>query len=211
MEDDPRKRVVREGYDAIAGQYLDWSRNSSVRQLYLEKLLALLPSDARVLELGCGAGVPVTRALAEKHRVTAIDVSGEQIALAKVLVPTAELLCADMMAVDFPENSFDAVAAFYSISHVPREEQPELLRRVTRWLKPDGIFLGTLGALESPGKTERDWLGVPMFFSHFDAPTNLTLVRAAGLDILSADIVVQDLVGEENVIFLWVIARRAKP
>ena len=54
--------------------------------------------------------------------------------------------------------AFDAVVACYSIIHVPRGEQPELVRRIHRWLKPGGRFLANwaLGAWE--GK-EENWEG----------------------------------------------------
>ena len=63
---DEPKRIVERGYDAIADRYLAWSgeRPSRARQRALELVLAELPADAEILELGCGAGIPMTAALA---------------------------------------------------------------------------------------------------------------------------------------------------
>ncbi len=109
------KRIVAEGYDEIAQRYLAWSAfaPSPERMQQLARLLDLLPPDAVVLELGCGAGVPVTQALAERSRVTGVDISAEQIALAERYVPDATFLRADMTTLDFAAGSFDAVVSFY--------------------------------------------------------------------------------------------------
>ena len=40
-----------------------------------QELVARLPKGARVLELGCGAGVPDTQRLAARFQLTGVDVS----------------------------------------------------------------------------------------------------------------------------------------
>lgn len=209
MSDDP-KRTVADGYDLIAQRYLDWSgiNPSSPRARYLERLLALLPAGAELLELGCGAGVPVARALAERCRVTGVDISAAQIALARQHVPGATFIQADMAALDFPPASFDAVVGFYSLIHLPRAEHAALLGRIASWLRPGGLLLATMGANDAPGNVEPDWLGAPMFWSHFDADTNRALVRQAGLDVLDESVIADDEHGQP-VPFLWIVARQA--
>lgn len=205
---DPRKQIVRDAYDAIADKYLEWSQNSRVRARYLAKFLSLLPNrDAQVLELGCGAGLPVTKALAERASVTAVDISTAQIARTAVNAPSAKVLCTDMMALEFPEAHFDAVCAFYAITHLPREEHGEMFHRIARWLKPGGHFLASLGVSETDGE-DANWLGAPNFFSHYDRETSLRLIANTGLALCEHACVGQDVAGEEGLEFLWIIARR---
>jgi SAM-dependent methyltransferase len=208
MTGDPKK-IVADGYDEIAQRYLAWSAldPSPERMRYLGRLLDLLPSGAEVLELGCGAGVPVTQALAEHCRVTGVDISAEQIALAERHVPDATFIRADITTLGFPAGSFDAVVAFYTLIHVPRAEHAALLARIAGWLRPRGLLFATMGAHDSPDGVEPDWLGAPMFFSHFDAETNRDMVRRAGFEILTAEVVPEDEDGE-TVEFLWVAARK---
>ena len=206
MEDE-RKRIVASGYDRIAAEYLLRYGTSTVRSRWLAELLALLPraGGARVLDLGCGAGVPVARAVvAAGHHVLGLDGSQQQIALARRNVPGAEFMCADMTAVDLAEASFEAVVAFYSIVHVPRSEHARLFRRIARWLVPGGVFLASLGSGASADWTG-EWLGTDMFFSHYDANTNLALLAAAGLLKERAEELDQD---NEDARFLWVVARK---
>lgn len=202
------KQIVAAGYDAMAQRYLEWSplRPSAVRLHYLQRAVDLIPAGADVLELGCGAGIPMTRALAAKRHVTGVDISAAQVEMARRNVPAAAFLQADMTALEFPPASFDAVVAFYSLTHVPRDEQPELLRRIGGWLRHGGVFLASMGADSSPDEVEDDWLGVPMFFSHFGARRNRRLVEDAGLVVEEARIRIEPE-DRHDARFLWIIAR----
>jgi SAM-dependent methyltransferase len=202
------KRIVAEGYDAISDRYLAWSdlRPSPTRLRYLALALELIPAGSDVLELGCGAGIPMTAALAEGRTVTGIDISATQIAAARRNVPGATFTKADMTALDFEPASFDAVVAFYALTHVPRDEQGDLLARIRRWLRPGGLFLASMGADDEPGDVEADWLGVDMYFSHYGAKANRRLVERAGLVIERAEIAVEPE-DRHDARFLWVVAR----
>jgi SAM-dependent methyltransferase len=204
------KRIVEEGYDRIAERHLAWAQRtrSEERERYARLLLGLLPEGATVLELGCGAGLPSTRQLAQRLRVTGVDISPRQLELARVNVPDATYIQGDMCRLDLPPESFDAVAAFYSIIHVPQHEQSRLLRNVAGWLRPDGILIASLSARRTDAGYEEDWLGAPMFWSGFDAATNRGLVEEAGLHIELERIETADEDGTP-VSFLWVVARKA--
>ena len=105
------KTIVRSGYDAISEAYR--SDSFPLAGTWYETALrvldtALLPGSA-VLDLGCGCGVPVAAQLAGSHRVTGVDLSERQIERARVLVPAAEFVRADMASIEFPARSFDAI------------------------------------------------------------------------------------------------------
>ena len=199
------KIIVAQAYDQIAEIYLHRFGNSAVRQFWLDQLIARLPSGVRVLDLGCGAGLPVARDLQDcGFVVTGIDGSARQIELARGNVPGATFIQADMTSAEFAAASFDAVTAFYSITHVPRDQHAELFLRIANWLQPGGLLLASLGA-EAAADWTGEWLGTEMFFSQHDAATNLRLIRETGLIVERADIVAQD---DEDAKFLWVIARK---
>jgi 2-polyprenyl-3-methyl-5-hydroxy-6-metoxy-1,4-benzoquinol methylase len=167
------KEVVARGYDEIANSYLDRFVSSAVRDMWSERFGALLPGKARVLDLGCGAGIPVAKRLAELgHKVTGVDSSARQVQLARAHVAAATFLHADMTSIELPAALFDGVAAFYSITHVPAAELGPLLARISIWLKSDGIFVGSFGAGEAHDWTG-EWLGTEMFFGHNDEAANV--------------------------------------
>src|SRR5688572_18409924 len=207
---DRRKEIVAAGYDRLAATYLEWGREVTVdpRERMLEAFMSRLPDGARVLDLGCGAGLPSTRDLAaSRFRVVGVDISPVQLELARRNVPAAEFLEGDITEVDFADSTFDGVAAFYAISHVPREEHPQLFTDVFRWLVPGGLFLATLGASDAPDWTG-EWLGEQMFFSSHDTDVNRQLLKTAGFELLIDEVLDT---GEPGgiVTFLWVLARKA--
>jgi len=203
------KQIVEAGYDRIAERYAEWTGETLVeeRETYVSLLFERLPEGAEVLELGCATGVPTTRELVKRFSVTGVDISAKNIALAKQQVPEAKFEQADITRLDLPPASFDAVIAFYTITHVPRGEHATLLRDAATWLRPGGLFVASMGAGDDPGTVEEDWLGAPMYFSAFDSATNRRLVEEAGLQLVSADEFTGDEDGEP-VTFLWVVARK---
>jgi SAM-dependent methyltransferase len=201
------QEVVAQSYDAIADRYLQWTIGSKVRRHYVDRLIGLLPPGGNFLDLGCGAGMPVTAELAKHGRVTGVDISEHQLSLATKNVPSGGFLQADMAALDFPLDTFHVVASFYAITHVPRDCHADLFRRIYGWLRDGGFFLASLGAGDSPDITVGDWLGVPMFFSHFNAAMNRKLIRDAGFKVIEEQLMPED---GDDATFLWVLARKPR-
>lgn len=202
-------QLVAHGYDQIARQYLAWREEEPL--LFREELQDLansLPPNARVLDAGCGAGVPVTQFLSEKFHVTGVDISREQIALAHARVPAAEFIQGDMVALDAlcaPE-SFDAVTCIYALIHVPRERHTRVLENFQRVLKRSGYLLLIAGNNDTQGDTD-NFFGTAMYWSHFDRATGLQMIRAAGFEIIW-DKVVSDRPSGSHVL---VLARKNRP
>lgn len=201
---DPKK-VVEQGYDRVAEGYLASKDPADPTTLdALGKLAASIPVGGAVLDLGCGAGVPVTQWLAEHgYDVTGVDISERQLELARQRIPNAGFVQSDMASLDFPPGTFDAVVAFYSIIHVPREEHEDLLSRICEWLKPGGRFLATwpLTGWEGQEENWQGWGGT-VWWSHYGRDEYLAMIPAAGFIIEWAD----EHHGGES--WLWVMARR---
>lgn len=111
------KALVQRGYDLCAASYEQARKDEANPQLDL--LTRRLASGAQVLDIGCGAGVPIARALAQRFRVTGVDISSEQIRRAQENVPEGTFLQGDIMSLTFSPASFDAAVAFYSLSTCP--------------------------------------------------------------------------------------------
>ncbi|MDE2767447.1 MAG: class I SAM-dependent methyltransferase [Chloroflexota bacterium] len=174
--------LVRRGYDACAGAYHEARKTQAPTEL--RELMDRLEAAAEVLDLGCGAGVPIARSLAARHRVTGVDISREMVSLARRNVPTGDFICADVASIDLDPASFDAVVAICSIFHLPRAEQPALFRKVHRWLRPGGYFLCTLSHHSEAGYTEDGFFGVTMYWSNYALGEYVETLADLGFEVL---------------------------
>ena len=201
-EPDP-KETVRRGYDELSWRYRSDDEFPPQYGPWIERLSdAVAATQARVLDLGCGCGVPVARELTKRGAaVTGIDISEVQISRARQLVPSATFLQADLTDVAFDEAAFDAVCSFYTLIHLPDADQEAVIGRAGTWLTPGGLFLATVGHTAWTGVEQR-WLGgdAAMWWSHPDEATYRRWIVAAGLDILDRQFVPEGSSG--HVLFL---------
>lgn len=183
-----RRDLVRRGYDAISRAYRDDEGSASPgtdertdhHERWVDELAQLMTPRARVLDLGCGAGVPATKRLAEKaFDVLGLDISAVQIARARHLVPGATFEQADMVTWEHAPASFDAVVSFYALIHVPLQDQRNLLPKIRRWLHVGGYLLAIVGFEGWTGV--EDYFGAPMFWDHADRSTYLAWLTEARL------------------------------
>jgi ubiquinone/menaquinone biosynthesis C-methylase UbiE len=180
------KPLVERGYDFCAGAYDETRKNQAGPELsFLTKRLR--DFDA-VLDVGCGAGVPYTRALAQRFDVTGVDSSSEMIRRARANVPLGSFIHSDIMSVEFPPASFNAAVAIYSIFHLPREEHPELFRRIYCWLQPGGYLLCTLSRSNEGAYTEDDFFGV-MYWSNYGLHDYEEILARVGFGLLESSAV----------------------
>jgi SAM-dependent methyltransferase len=107
----------------------------------------------------------VTRFLAARFRVTGVDISARQIALARRNVPSATLIHGDIMDQRFPPASFDAIVATYALFHLPRVEHGAFIGRLAEWTTAGGLALVTVAAEAEELGREDDFFGGPMVWS----------------------------------------------
>jgi SAM-dependent methyltransferase len=183
-----QRDLVRRGYDAISVAYRSDDGEAAASSAegvsryagWVAELAGLLPPGGRVVDLGCGAGIPATRELTgHGFQVIGVDFSAVQLRRAQQLVPAARLVQADMTAFHLKPASADAVVSFYALIHVPLAEQEPLFPRIREWLRPGGHFLAIVGATRWTG-TER-YLGADMFWGQADTATYHRWLQAAGL------------------------------
>ena len=105
-----------------------------------------------------------------------------------------------MCDVTFEPGVFDAVGAFYAITHVPPGRQAALIASIAAWLKPGGTLVASFGA-GAAGEWTGEWLGTTMFFGHAGEAATLGALAASGLQVRQASVDKQD---NEDAAFLWI-------
>ena len=176
------KGLVARGYDRCGEAYA--AARGTAAPDWLTLLADRLPPGAAVLDVGCGSGVPIARALAERFTVTGVDISGAQVERACQNVPRARFIHADVMALAFRPGSFAAIVMVYTLFHLPRAEQPILLGRLGEWLGPDGLLLLTLPSAAHPGYVEGDFFGVDMYWSELAEAAYGPMLAQARFEVL---------------------------
>ena len=182
---DTRRQAA--AFDAIGERYDDVFPHKSGQIIATQWVIDRLPPGARVLDLGCGTGVPTAGMLTESALdVVGIDVSTEMLTLARRNVPTGRFVAMDVMELDGSLGRFDAVCAFFSLLMLRREDIPRVLRRIRAVLRP--------GAVVAVGMVEGDLDYFPMSF--LGQEVNVTAypradleaaLRAEGLHVLEVD------------------------
>jgi len=126
--------MVRRGEYAARGDYhrtLDPSWD--YYPTYLAKLDAVrrylnaLPSTSRVLDAGCGEGVLVEE-YADRLNIIGVDAN----------YSSARVTHGSLMALPFPDASFDCALCLDVLEHLAYEDQPRALAELFRVLAPGG-------------------------------------------------------------------------
>lgn len=187
--------ILRAGYRQLGTKFDDWRDRivDDPRAEWRDLLASKLEPNARVLELGCGAG---------DSGLQHFDWTGVDL-----VARAPRVIEADFLEVELPEAGYDACVSFYVFNHVPRERLPELLAKIHRWLVPGGWFMHAFGQTDNPGWTGT-WIDdAPVFFASYEPPVNSRLVREAGFDI-ERDEVITFVEPEGPGRFQWILARR---
>jgi SAM-dependent methyltransferase len=129
-----------------SGNDLDWEG------LWTEPFLVPLREAGvrTILELGCGTGNDAARLAAAGYSVTAIDLSGEAVDQARARYGSmARFVVADMtQRLSFPSGSFDAVMSNVAMHMFPDGVTRAVFAEVGRVVRPGGLFLFHVNALE---------------------------------------------------------------
>ena len=180
------KETVKSGYNKIAERYLAGRNRDLADVRLLNDFIELLAPKSKVLDAGCGAGVPIAQMLAEHFDVIGVDFSEEQIKLAKKNVPNAHFFRQDMTELDFPDELLDGICSYYAIIHIPREEHESLFANFHRMLRTGGVALLCLGAEDLVDEIDDDYLGTRMYWSHYDSETYLKMLKKCRFSIIWA-------------------------
>jgi ubiquinone/menaquinone biosynthesis C-methylase UbiE len=156
------KDRTRAGYDAVADRYaLEIGHELGHKPLDRGLLRALVETvgiPGAYADIGCGPG-HVSRFLAGLGvSVTGIDLSPAMIARARADVPDIRFKTGDMTALDWADESFDAILALYSLIHLDDALISRACHEFARVLRPGGR---ALVAFHEGEKTQHvsDWWG----------------------------------------------------
>jgi len=124
-------------YEANAQRFFENTHAVNMDSIY-EPFLSLLPSGAHILDTGCGSGRDSRAFLERGYEVTAMDASEAMVELASQHIGRP-VLHMSFDQVQY-EEQFDGVWACASLLHAPRLGLPEVLERLGKALKEEGVM-----------------------------------------------------------------------
>ena len=111
-------------------------------------MVKYLPVDATILDLGCGTGEPIASFFINLgHQITGIDFSEPMLDIARKRFPNHTWLNQDIRTFE-TDITYDSVIAWGSFFHLSQNEQREHFNIFSRFLKPGGAALITIGHVE---------------------------------------------------------------
>jgi len=167
-------------YDLIAGWY--GSDRGRVGVAEALAVAATLPAGSRILDVGCGNGVPITKALLNVgHRVVGLDSSDRMLARFRINLPATPVVRADVRRCPFANAAFDAVFSWGMLFHLPRGDQRTAVASVSRVLRPGAPFLFTAAEIEDADEAGITGTMNGVTFHYYAVPSYRSLVADHGL------------------------------
>ncbi len=121
---------------------------------YMRAVLDLLPPPPTwVIDVGCGPGMGARLLLEHGYQVEGIDYNERAIGFAKLLVPDAQFMQADIRLLQqMPElhNRFDVAIHIEVLEHIPTEYHAEVLQGIYRVLRAQGTLILTVPSKAMP-------------------------------------------------------------
>ena len=144
-------------------QYSDELIKKPYDKDFLKRFVKIIEKKGRVLDIGCCSTAQQARFFHDNgYRVTSIDLSKNCIDTAKQTFPHIDFLQKDMTEMDFEEESFDGISAFYSIIHIPDDKLDKLFADFNKFLKINGKIAITVHAGDFYGYYDEN--EIPVFY-----------------------------------------------
>ncbi|EKO3516835.1 class I SAM-dependent methyltransferase [Vibrio fluvialis] len=182
---------MKTDYDAIAE---DWNRlrtHLPAPDLALFELFrCYIPLQGRVLDLGCGHGIPIAAMMTDRgFTLTGVDRSERLLSLARSAMPQQEWIQSELESFE-PVGHYHGVIIWDSMFHLPRHEHLTLLGKVFEALEPEGVVILSSGGSDTDLPPFTDiMLGHEFFYDAFPVPVLLRHCREMGFRILRHELV----------------------
>ncbi|MBY8034653.1 class I SAM-dependent methyltransferase [Vibrio fluvialis] len=182
---------MKTDYDAIAE---DWNRlrtHLPAPDLALFELFrCYIPPQGRVLDLGCGHGIPIAAMMTERgFTLTGVDRSERLLSLARSAMPQQEWIQSELESFE-PVGHYHGVIIWDSMFHLPRHEHLTLLGKVFEALEPEGVVILSSGGSDTDLPPFTDiMLGHEFFYDAFPVSVLLRHCREMGFRILRHELV----------------------
>ena len=161
----------------------DRSRGTWNDKSWHDKFIACLAGGARVLDLGCGSGIPVAFHLVQHGlRVTGVDTSPTLISLCRQRMPEHEWIVAEMQALALPQR-FDGLLGWDSFFHLTPDHQRTMFTVFSAHAAPGAFLLFNTGPEQ--GESLGNYHGEPLYHASLDPEEYQQLLDRSGFALVA--------------------------
>ena len=162
-------------YDLKAQEFFDGTVNTDMTPHYNE-FLKFLPENAHILDAGCGSGRDSLKFKSLGYNVTSIDGSVEMCKIASDFI-NQKVLHLQFQEIEF-KNCFDGIWASASLLHVSSNEIDDVLKRLKKSLKSNGILYASFKYGDFEGKRNG------RYFNDLTEKTAINLFEKADFNVI---------------------------
>jgi SAM-dependent methyltransferase len=180
--------------DLIADHYerhaLAWDADRRaaawIDECWIGRFIELLPARAKVLDLGCGGGVPVAiRLAAHGFRVTGVDSSPTMISLCQSRMPDQDWMIGDMRSLALASR-FNGILAWDSFFHLRPDDQRAMFPLFAAHAASGAMLMFNAGL--AYGEAIGSYRGDPLYHASLDAAEYRNLLASAGFEVVEHSI-----------------------
>ena len=187
-----------ETFDALNIDYEKAYLDNPFKVACIQSAISMLQPGSRVLDVGCGTGIPVSELLSNARlEVSGFDISPKMIHYAQSRVK-GTFLVSDMLEYQ-PEGTFAGVFIIFAHLQLSYADFQAAVYKFSLALEPGGILaLGQMPA-DRYVRAESDWDETKTYVENYDAPFmgemlptlalsaegQLAFLRSMGLEIVS--------------------------
>lgn len=179
----------KQQHQALAGEIISiyqrcaqaWDHERSQHfadQIWLDRFLKLLPAQSNILDLGCGAAVPIAQhCIQHGHQVTGVDTSSAMLDIAKERFPQQHWYLGDMRDLNLHQR-FAGIIAWDSFFHLMPDQQRAMFEVFQRHALPHAALLFTTG--DAYGTAIGDMQGHALYHASLDPTEYRELLHQYG-------------------------------
>lgn len=184
----PKVKVTLDTYKQVATEYHSSNVGKNVAQVQLDEFISLVNPPAKVLDLGCGPGSD-TKILSEKYSVTGVEIVKKFADIATFENPNAEIINADIITYDLPQNEYKGVWSRDVLHHIPEEHLESVFKKISDSLVDGGVLYVIVreGVGEIYEKERKKYSEMQRFYHLFSVEELETRAKGAGLTVVKID------------------------
>jgi len=179
------KYITQQSYEVTAQEY---TRNvAGLAPIHsIEKFITLLPSKAKIIDIGCGSGRDAKIFSDKGIEVLGIDFCSNLIKIAKEHAPLAKFKLMDIENISLPDASFHGIWSACSLGHIAKNNLPTHLQKLHQLLIDKGYFYLALkkGQGEQLERDVRYKGNIQKFWSYYEEEELKNILLRASFKIL---------------------------